>query len=105
MDSVRKVIRTWEADLPITGAMDVPFEDWPSHIQDAIYGAMDKLSEEHKCPIAITYARYKTDADKDPEQPGHHYLHIILSEVVMADERTLDPGTVVRGLPETLWKN
>ncbi len=88
-------IRTFEAVIPIDGPLDVPFEDWPANIQDRINEAMEALSKKLELPLTIVHAEYRKDHDLQPEQPGYHYLHVILSEVVMADERTIDPGRVV----------
>jgi hypothetical protein len=79
-------IRTWEMTLSITGAMDVPFEDWPASLQDPILNAMEKLSDKVKLPLAIAYARYKCDPDKSPDEPGRHYVHVIISEIVARAE-------------------
>lgn len=95
-------IRTFELDVPVSGALDVPFEDWPANIQDGIWTALDRLAEREQLPLQIVYAKYMTDPDTPPEAPGHHYLHVVASEVVMADERTLTPGRVIRELPEEI---
>jgi len=95
-------IRTFELDVPVSGALDVPFEDWPANIQDGIWAALEKLAEHEQLPLKIVHAKYMKDVDLPEEAPGHHYLHIIASEVVMADERTLTPGRVIRELPEDI---
>lgn len=95
-------IRTFELEVPISGAMDVPFEDWPAYVQDAIWRALERIAEQEQLPLKIVYARYLTDEDLPKDAPGHHYLHVVASEVVMADERTLDPGRVIRELPEDI---
>lgn len=87
-------IRTWELDVPVSGVLDVPFDDWPANIKETILEAVDALSEREELPLAIVHAKYMTDPDLQPFAPGHHYLHVIVSEIVTADERTLAPGRV-----------
>lgn len=90
---INPTVRTFEADIPISGPLDVPFEDFPANIQDGIYAAMERLSQEHRIPLTIAHCEYKTDFDLDPEAPGYHFLHIILSEVVMAtDAQAVERG-------------
>lgn len=74
--------RIFEADIPISGPLDVPFGDMPAQVQDTILAALERTAERAKCPIAIVGCRYKTDPDKTPDQPGYHYLHVVASEVV-----------------------
>lgn len=95
-------IKTFECVVPVSGVLDVPFDDWPANIQDGFYAAAERLSEEHEVPVAIVYAEYKTDIDLPPEAPGYHYLHVILSEVVVADQRTLEPGRVLNEMPDDI---
>lgn len=95
-------IKTFELDVPVSGPLDVPFEDWPANIQDGIWAALEHLADREQLPLKIVHAKYMTDPDLPPEAPGHHYLHVIASEVVMADERTLEPGRVLREVPEEI---
>lgn len=95
-------IRTFEATVPISGKLDVPFDDWPNNIKDGIWHVLDQLAHHVQLPLKIVYAEYKSDPDLPVEAPGHHYLHIIVSEVVMADERTIDRNRVIRELPEEI---
>ncbi len=95
-------IRTFEGAFPISGKLDVPFADWPSNIQDGIWEALDALASKVELPLQVVYAEYRTDPDVPEEAPGRHYLHVVVSEVVMADERTIDRNRVIRELPEEI---
>lgn len=95
-------IKTFEAVVPISGKLDVPFDDWPNNIKDGIWQALDSMAHQLQMPLQIVYAEYKTDPDVPEEAPGHHYLHLAVSEVVMADERTIDQNRVIRELPEEI---
>ena len=95
-------IRAFELDVPVSGALDIPFDDWPANVSDGIWQALDRLAEREQLPLKIVHACYVRDPDLPEEAPGHHALHIIASEVVMADDRTLEPGRVIRELPEEI---
>lgn len=87
-------IRTFELIVSISGPLDVPMEDWPANVQDAIMAALERISQRERLPLKIVHAEYKRDPDIEPHMPGHHYLHVVASEIVMADSRYLDPRSV-----------
>jgi len=88
-------IRTFEIVQYVTGFLEGSMDDWPAQIQDVVYKALERKSHEVELPLAIVHSR--CDVDHDAVDAQHKfYLHIIASEVVVADERTLNPGTVVR---------
>jgi hypothetical protein len=95
-------IRMFELDVSISGPLDVPFEDWPANVQDGILQALERKSKEVQLPLKIVHAKYMTDPDLPKDAPGYHYLHVVASEVVMADERTIDPERVVQELPDDI---
>lgn len=88
-------IRTFEMTVSVTVPLEGRIEDWPAKIQDGIYKALEAKSHEAQLPLAIVFSRCAEDHDVAKDVPGRYYLHVIASEVVMADERTLTPGTVV----------
>ena len=87
-------IRTFEVvvnvSIPLAGTID----DWPASIQDGILGALEAKAQEVQLPLVVVASRCDVDHDVPKGQPGHYYVHVIASEVVAADERTLLPGTV-----------
>lgn len=95
-------IRTFELDVSISGPLSVPFDDWPANIKDGIYAAMERLAAQVQLPLQMVYAEYKIDHDKQEDEPGRHFLHVIVSEIVIADERTLNPDSIIRELPEDI---
>ena len=90
-DEIRNGLKTFEMTVAISGVLDVPMEDWPANVQDKVHAAVEAVSEREQLPFAIVHARYGTDVDLPPFAPGHHYLHVIISEVVAADSRDLSP--------------
>lgn len=96
MAAVQGVIRTFELTATISGPMDVPFEDWPPVLQDGIYAAMERCSKKHGLPLKLVHAEYRVDHDIAPDVLGRHYVHVLLSEIVMADERNIDPANVIK---------
>lgn len=95
-------IRTFELDVSVSGKLDVPFEDWPANIQDGILEALEKIAQREQIPLNIVHAKYMVDHDKAEDEPGRHYLHVIASEIVMADERTIDPKRIIGELPDDI---
>jgi hypothetical protein len=80
--------------------MDVPYDDWPASLRDGIDAAAQTISERFKVPTKVVYAEYKRDHDLAKEAPGYHYVHVIISEVVMGDERTIDHDRIMAELPD-----
>lgn len=99
MPTLSRQLRTFELVVNVSGAMDVPFDDWPSSIKEPILEALEKVSEREQMPLSIVHAKYDSDPDLEEGQIGKHYLHVIASEVVMADARTLDPARLIGELP------
>lgn len=82
-------IRTFECIVPLTGwPKSFPedgngkMEDLPQNIQDGVYAAMERKSLEVGLALAVVMVRMDTDHDKTEGEPGHIFLHVILSEVV-----------------------
>lgn len=100
----RTQLAVFDLVVPISGPMDVPFEDWPAALTDPICKALEVKSAEIEKPLAIVYAEYKTNVDVPMEAPGYHYVHVIASEVIVADERNLAPGRVIRNLETDMKK-
>lgn len=86
-------LRTFDLIVHITAPLEGELSDWPANVQDAIYAALEKKAEEVELPLAIIHSR--CDIDHDAEVEGRplekFFLHIIASEIVMADRRTIDP--------------
>jgi len=74
--------RTFEALVPVSGVLDVPFDDWPASMQDDVYQAMDNASAAFELPLALRHVEYATDHDKTPEEPGYHYVWLVVSEII-----------------------
>jgi hypothetical protein len=82
--------------------------DWPASIQDPIYAALERKAKQVQLPLCIVFSRCEVDPDIPEGRQGHFYVHVIASEVVIADERTLSPGTVMRDAHddmERLWRD
>jgi len=95
-------IRTFEIDVPVSAPLEGELTDWPANIQDPIYEAFELLAQKEQLPLAIVHSRCGVDHDVAEGAPGRFFLHVVASEVVMADERTLTPGRVMRELPEEI---
>lgn len=85
-------LRTFEIVQYISGPLEGELADWPANIQDAVYAALEAKAKEVELPLAVVASR--CDIDHDAEAEGRptqkFFLHIVASEVVMADERTID---------------
>ncbi len=84
-------IRTFEIVQYVSGWLDGEFSDWPAQIQDAVLAALERKSGEVGLPLAIVFSKCDHDVDLPNEHPRKFWLHIVASEVVMADARTIDP--------------
>lgn len=85
-------IRTFEILQYISAPLEGELADWPANIQDAVYAALERKSKDVELPLAIVASRCDIDHDAEAEGRPHQkfFLHIVASEVVMADERTID---------------
>ncbi len=84
-----KGIRTWEFIQYVTGYVQCEtLDDLPNQMQDLIMLAVEKLSEKEELPMAVVMVRCDKDIDSaDPLRQW--FLHVIVSEIVAADERTI----------------
>lgn len=85
-------IRTFEIVQYISGPLRGELADWPANVQDAVYAALERKAAEVELPLAIVASRCDIDHDAEADGRPHQkfFLHIVASEVVMADERTID---------------
>ena len=89
-------IRVFDLIVPISAPLEGGFENWPSNIQDGIMAALERKSEEVELPLLMVDAR--CDIDHDAEAEGRptekFFIHVVASEVVVADDRTIDSRRV-----------
>ena len=97
-----KPIRTFDLAANVNGWLDGTIDDWPANIQDVLYAALERKAKEVQLPIVIVYSKCEIDPDVPEGSPGHFYLHVIASEIVIADERALQPGTVQKALAQEI---
>ena len=71
----------WALIVPISGGLEGGIEDWPSHIQDPIYEALQKAVEQarmtgelapHITTVEIIMSRCGYDFEED-----FHFIHVI----------------------------
>lgn len=82
-------IRTFEILQYVTAPLDGEIQDWPANIQDAIYEALERMSQRVQLPLTIvaSYCAIDYGESKEYDRP---YLHIIASEIVVADASYMD---------------
>lgn len=97
-----KPIRTFDLAANVSGWLDGSIDDWPANIQDVLYAALERKAKKVELPICIVYSKCEEDPDVPLGSPGHFYVHVIASEIVVADERALMPGTVQKALPQEI---
>lgn len=85
-------IKTWEAVQFVNAPLEGEFDDWPNSIKDAVYTAVEALAQKHQLPMKLAGARCDEDIDEPMDSPKRFFVHMIVSEIVVADERTLRPG-------------
>jgi len=103
-DAKTSQIRTFQIYQSISGYVDGKIDDWPASLQDPIYMALERKAKQVQLPLSIVYSACEIDPDIPEDRPGHFYVHVVASEIVIADERTLMPGTVQRGFDADMRK-
>lgn len=84
-------IREFEILVYVTGWLEGTLSDWPANVQDVVAEALERKSKEVELPLAIVYSKCDHDPDiEDIAHPRKFWLHIVASEVVVADRRTID---------------
>lgn len=84
-------VRTFE----IVQYLNAPIEcetmdDLPANLQDAVFAALEAKAAQVELPLKIVLVRCDKDIDSlDPTRVW--FLHIVASEIVAADIRTIDP--------------
>lgn len=101
-EEMRSHIRTFELVVSIDGVLDVPMSDWPANVTDRVDEALEDLSAKLELPVAIVSGEYKVDPDIAVGAPGRHYLHVIASEVIAADERDISPERLKAEMPDDI---
>lgn len=87
-------LRTFEILQYVSGFVEGELKDWPANIQDVVYKALEDKSKEVELPLVVVASK----CDHDPDEPNPNlkfWLHIVASEVVMADQRTIDPRRLI----------
>ena len=82
-------IRTFELLVYVDQGVEGDINDWPANLQDGILKALEKKSTELELPLVILSSTCIIDFG-DIEDQDRPYLHIIASEIVMADEREVN---------------
>src|SRR5690606_27256706 len=88
-------IRTFEIVQYVSGHLEGAIDDWPAQVQDAVWQALEDKAKEVGLPLSIVLSKCEHDPELTAEHPHKFWLHIIASEVVMADERTVDPRRLI----------
>ena len=83
-------LRVFDLIVYLTGFLDGEFDDWPAKIQDGVLQALQAKADEVELPLVIVNIRCDVDHDKPADDPHKFLIHAVASEVVMADERTID---------------
>jgi hypothetical protein len=71
----------------VSGPLEGTIEDWPPNIQDAIYKASERMADKVKLPLKIVYSTCGIDYADEEGKADRFFLHIILSEIIAADDR------------------
>lgn len=80
-------IRTFQLVQYTTGLLEGEIENWPNNIKDAIYQALEAASEKFELPLTVVYSRADFDVAEEVGQQDRPYVHVIASEIVVADTR------------------
>lgn len=98
-------IRTFEFTQYVTGFLEGQFEDWPDNIQDIIYEAVERKAQQVELPLTIVhsgcYIDYGEAMDRSQDR---FYVQVILSEVVVADEREIDKQQIQKAILDMMHR-
>lgn len=97
---VRQHVRTFEMLAYVSEAPDVPafpakveLDDLPSHMQDQLAAAMEQVSERVGLKLTVVHCVIDEDHDyKEGVTPSKWFMHIVLSEVIVAQETVIISG-------------
>lgn len=81
-------VKTYEMVCYTNDLLEGDMADWPSHIQDQIYAALERLGTQVGHPVTVVYAR--GDIDYGEAQDGSQdrpFAKVIASEIVVGDDR------------------
>lgn len=83
-------VRTFEILQYISGPIECEsMDDLPANLQDVIFAALERKAHDVGLPLAIVAVRCDKDIDSIDETRVW-FLHIVASEIVVADSRTVD---------------
>lgn len=70
-------VRAFECVVTVSGRLEGEFDDWPARIQDPIFAAMERMSEQVGLPLAMvgSVCGYDSIGEK-------WFVRVILSEIV-----------------------
>lgn len=83
-------IRQFEIVQYVSGHLEGELKDWPAQIQDAVHKALEDKAAEVELPLTVVFSKCEHDPELEAPHPRKFWIHVIASEIVMADERTID---------------
>lgn len=96
-------IRTFEMVQYVTGYVEGDFNDWPANIQDKILAALERKSQQVELPLTIVHSSCMVDYGETLDRSqDHFYLHVIASEIVVADERSVNKMAIERAVADMI---
>lgn len=81
-------IKTYEVVVYVSGYLEGELADWPANIQDRLLEALERKAQEVEHPLTIVHSRCDVDYG-ETSKDDKFYLHVIASEIVVADGRHL----------------
>lgn len=92
-------IRIFEMIQNVTGYIEGELSDWPAQLQDPIYEAVERKAKEVELPLTIVYSRCHIDyGDAQDGTDDKFYIHVIASEIVVADEREINKMAIEKAV-------
>ncbi len=97
-------VRTFELIQYVTAPLEGGIKDWPSHIQDAIYEALEKKAQQVELPLTIVDAGCLIDYADEEGQADRFYVLVMASEIVVRDERFTSEAAMKAAFDELIAK-
>lgn len=79
-------VRTFEVIQYVSGFLEGGMDDWPANIQDAVYKAMERKSDEVQLPLVIVASFCDVDIDSE-DVNKRFFIRVIASEIVAVDTK------------------
>lgn len=103
-DNLSTGVVTYECKVEVDGLLEGELQDWPANIQDGIFAALERKSQEVELPLCIVYCACKNTYNDDGIADGY-YIHVVASEIVVRDTRFSSASAMKKAFDEIVKRS